>query len=89
MLSGRTVARAGATRARSEAAAPGLGHNACFADLSLMRETKRVGPSPASMCSSTAPARFATQRVTAAGLEATFALNRSNYFVLTACCASA
>jgi NAD(P)-dependent dehydrogenase (short-subunit alcohol dehydrogenase family) len=39
----RDDARAEATRKRLEAVAPGLGHRAYLADLSLMADTRRVG----------------------------------------------
>jgi NAD(P)-dependent dehydrogenase (short-subunit alcohol dehydrogenase family) len=86
----RDRARAQATQARLEAVAPGLGHKAYFADLSLMREAKRVGAEIAAaeprvdVLLNNAGALFATRRVTTEGLEATFALNHMSYFVLTA-----
>ncbi len=86
----RDAARAGATLARLEAAAPGLGHRIHIADLSLMRETKRVGAEIAAaepridVLINNAGAIFSDRRVTAEGLEQTFALDHMSYFTLTA-----
>lgn len=86
----RDAPRAEATRRRLEAVAPGLGHKAFLADLSLMGETRRVGAEIAAaepridVLINNAGALFATRRVTAEGLEMTFALNHMSYFVLTA-----
>jgi NAD(P)-dependent dehydrogenase (short-subunit alcohol dehydrogenase family) len=82
--------RADATLAKLEAAAPGLGHRAYLADLSLMREVRRVGAEIAAaepridVLVNNAGAIFAERRVTAEGLERTFALNHMSYFILTA-----
>ncbi len=86
----RDAARAEATRARLDAVAPGLGHKAYLADLSLMRETRRVGAEIAAaelrvdVLINNAGALFSNRRLTAEGLETTFALNHMSYFVLTA-----
>ena len=86
----RDPARAEATRARLDAVAPALGHKAYFADLSLIAQTKRVGAEIATaepridVLINNAGALFATRRLTAEGLEASFALNHMSYFVLTA-----
>jgi NAD(P)-dependent dehydrogenase (short-subunit alcohol dehydrogenase family) len=86
----RDPVRAEATRARLEAAAPGLGHRAHIADLSLMRETRRVGGEIAAAeprvdaLVNNAGAVYSDRRVTQEGLERTFALNHMSYFVLTA-----
>ena len=85
----RDPARAEATTRRLEAIAPERGHKAYFADLSLMRETRRVGAEIAAeapqvdVLVNNAGALFATRRMTAEGLEMTFALNHMSYFVLT------
>jgi len=86
----RDNARAEATRQKLEAVAPGLGHRAWLADLSLMADTRRVGAEIAAAEASVdvlvnnAGALFATRRMTSEGLEMTFALNHMSYFVLTA-----
>jgi NAD(P)-dependent dehydrogenase (short-subunit alcohol dehydrogenase family) len=85
----RDARRADATRARLEAIAPGVGHRAHLADLSLMSETKRVGAEIAAteprieVLINNAGALFAQRRVTSEGLEKTFALNHMAYFLLT------
>jgi len=85
----RNPARAEATRQRLEAAAPGLGHRAYFADLSLMAQTKRIGAEIAAaerridVLVNNAGALFGQRQVTLEGLEMTFALNHMSYFVLT------
>ena len=85
----RDAARAQATAARLEALAPGLGHKAYFADLSLMAQTRRVGAEIVAdapridVLVNNAGALFAARRLTAEGLEMTFALNHMSYFVLT------
>ena len=86
----RDRARADATLARLDAAAPGLGHKAHLADLSLMREAKAVGAEIAAaepridVLINNAGAIFSDRRVTAEGLERTFALNHMSYFIVTA-----
>jgi NAD(P)-dependent dehydrogenase (short-subunit alcohol dehydrogenase family) len=85
----RDARRAEATRAKLEAIAPGLGHRAHLADLTLMADAKRVGAEIAAsepridVLINNAGALFAQRRVTSEGLETTFALNHMAYFVLT------
>jgi NAD(P)-dependent dehydrogenase (short-subunit alcohol dehydrogenase family) len=86
----RDRTRADATLRRLEALAPGLNHTAHLADLSLMREARRVGAEIAAAeprldaLVNNAGALFSDRRVTAEGLERTFALNHMSYFLLTA-----
>jgi NAD(P)-dependent dehydrogenase (short-subunit alcohol dehydrogenase family) len=86
----RDRARADALLQRLEALAPGLGHTAHIADLLLMREATRVGAEIAAaeprldVLVNNAGALFAERRLTAEGLERTFALNHMSYFALTA-----
>jgi len=86
----RDRTRAEATLTRLETVAPGLGHKAHLADLSLMREAKRVGAEIAAsepridVLVNNAGAIFGDRRVAAEGLERTFALNHMSYFILTA-----
>ncbi len=85
----RDAERAKATLAKLERSAPGRGHRAHIADLSLIADTRRVGEEIAASEAridaliNNAGAMFATRRVTAEGLEVTFALNHMAYFVLT------
>jgi len=85
----RDAARAEATVARLEAAAPGLGHRAHLADLSSMAQTLRAGRAIAAsepridVLVNNAGAMFSERRLTPEGLERTFALNHMAYFVLT------
>lgn len=85
----RDATKAEAMRVRLEQIAPGLGHSYHLADLSLIGETKRAGARIASRepridaLLNNAGAMFATRRVTAEGLEKTFALNHMSYFTLT------
>jgi NAD(P)-dependent dehydrogenase (short-subunit alcohol dehydrogenase family) len=86
----RDAKRAEATRARLETVAPGRGHRVHIADLSLVAEAKRVGGEIAAsepridVLVNNAGAIFSDRRVTAEGLEMTFALNHMAYFALTA-----
>jgi NAD(P)-dependent dehydrogenase (short-subunit alcohol dehydrogenase family) len=86
----RDRARADALLSRLGALTPGLGHTAHIADLSLMREAKRVGAEIAAaeprldVLVNNAGAMFSNRGVTAEGLERTFALNHMSYFALTA-----
>jgi NAD(P)-dependent dehydrogenase (short-subunit alcohol dehydrogenase family) len=86
----RDPTRAKETLARLEAKGPGLGHRAHLADLSHIAETKRAGAEIAAeqpridVLVNNAGAIFSARRVTAEGLEMTFALNHMAYFVLTA-----
>jgi NAD(P)-dependent dehydrogenase (short-subunit alcohol dehydrogenase family) len=85
----RDAERAEATLASLEAAAPGRGHRAHIADLSLVAEARRVGGEIAAsearvdVLINNAGAIFSDRRVTAEGLEITFALNHMAYFTLT------
>jgi NAD(P)-dependent dehydrogenase (short-subunit alcohol dehydrogenase family) len=85
----RDAKRAAATLAALETIAPGRGHRAHIADLSLIAETRRVGAEIAAsearidVLINNAGAMFSNRRVTAEGLERTFALNHMAYFVLT------
>jgi NAD(P)-dependent dehydrogenase (short-subunit alcohol dehydrogenase family) len=85
----RDARRAEATLAKLERIAPGGGHRAHIADLSLIAETRRVGGEIAASeprvdaLVNNAGAMFSRRRVTAEGLELTFALNHMAYFVLT------
>ena len=86
----RDERRAEATLNRLEAEAPRLGHRVHLADLSSMAETRRAGEAIAKsepridVLINNAGAVFSQRRVTAEGLELTFALNHMAYFVLTA-----
>jgi len=85
----RDAKRAEATLAKLEAAAPGRGHRAHLADLSLVAEARRIGGEIAAsearvdVLINNAGAIFSDRRVTAEGLEMTFALNHMAYFTLT------
>jgi len=85
----RDAKRAEATLAKLEAVAPGRGHRAHIADLSLVAEARRVGGAIAAgearidALINNAGAIFSGRRVTAEGLEMTFALNHMAYFTLT------
>jgi len=87
----RDPERAEATLAKLEAVAPGRGHSAHIADLSRVAETKRIGGEIAAaearidVLINNAGAIFSDRRVTAEGLELTFALNHMAYFTLTGC----
>ena len=85
----RDERRAEATLNKLESRAPRLGHAVHLADLSGMAETRHVGKAIAKgepridVLINNAGAMFAERRVTAEGLELTFALNHMAYFVLT------
>jgi NAD(P)-dependent dehydrogenase (short-subunit alcohol dehydrogenase family) len=85
----RDPARAQATLAKLNKAAPGLEHRVHLADLSLMAETRRVAAEIATaepridVLLNNAGAVFTRRMVTSEGLELTFALNHMAYFVLT------
>jgi NAD(P)-dependent dehydrogenase (short-subunit alcohol dehydrogenase family) len=87
----RDAKRAGTTLAKLEAVAPARGHRAHIADLSLVAEARRVGGEIAAsearvdVLINNAGAIFSDRRVTAEGLEMTFALNHMAYFTLTGC----
>ena len=86
----RDARRAEATLHKLENVPPRLGHRVHLADLSSMAETRRVGRLIAEteprvdVLVNNAGAMFARRRVTAEGLEMTFALNHKAYFLLTA-----
>ena len=86
----RDLNRAGATLQKLERIAPGLGHAYYIADLSLMREARRVGAEIAAaeprldVLVNNAGALYAQRELTDEGLERTFALNHMSYFTLTA-----
>jgi NAD(P)-dependent dehydrogenase (short-subunit alcohol dehydrogenase family) len=88
VLVARSRQRAAETLAALKAAAPGMGHAAHFADLSLMAETRRVASEIAAaepridVLMNNAGAIFATRQVTGEGLERTFALNHMSYFLM-------
>jgi len=90
VLVARDQTRAEATLARLARVAPKLGHAVRLADLSSMAETRRVGALIAKaepridVLINNAGAMFAGRRVTAEGLEMTFALNHMAYFLMTA-----
>lgn len=85
----RDEARAQATMRKLKEKAPGLDHRMHLADLSSMAETRKVGAEIAAseprvdVLINNAGALFSHRRVTAEGLELTFALNHMAYFVLT------
>jgi len=86
----RDERRAVATLKKLETQAPRLRHGVHLADLSLMAEARRVGLTIAQqepridVLINNAGAMFSDRRVTAEGLEMTFALNHMAYFMLTA-----
>lgn len=85
----RDRARGEAAMARLRECGPGIEHAIHYADLSLLGEMKRVGKEIAQaepridVLINNAGALFNSRRVTADGLERTFALNHLSYFVLT------
>ena len=89
VLVARDRARGEATLARLRARGPGVGHVAHYADLSLIADTKRVAAQIAAtepridVLINNAGAMFGHRRVTADGLELTFATNHMSYFLLT------
>jgi NAD(P)-dependent dehydrogenase (short-subunit alcohol dehydrogenase family) len=90
VLVARSQSRGEATLAQLAKAAPGLGHKAYYAELSLIAEMKRVGADIAAneqridVLINNAGALFNARGVTTDGLEYTFATNHMAYFVLTA-----
>ncbi|MGZ3411713.1 MAG: SDR family oxidoreductase [Xanthobacteraceae bacterium] len=90
VLIARSKARGEVALTRLREIAPGLAHMIHYADLSLMAETRRVAAAVAASAPridvliNNAGAIFARRKVTAEGLERTFALNHMSYFVLTA-----
>jgi NAD(P)-dependent dehydrogenase (short-subunit alcohol dehydrogenase family) len=91
VLIARDRDRAEATLSRLRAIAPNVAHRAHFADLSLMADVKRVAAEIAAaepridVLVNNAGGFFASRKITAEGLERTFALNHMAYFVLTQC----
>ena len=89
LLIARDEARAEATLRKLEKAGPKGGHRVLFADLTLMSEARRIGAEIAAdeakidVLINNAGAAFPRRRLTAEGLESTFALNHMSYFVLT------
>jgi NAD(P)-dependent dehydrogenase (short-subunit alcohol dehydrogenase family) len=89
VLIARDAARAEATMVKLEKAAGDRGHRVHLADLSSIAETREVGARIAAseprldVLVNNAGAMFGSRRVTAEGLERTFALNHMGYFVLT------
>jgi NAD(P)-dependent dehydrogenase (short-subunit alcohol dehydrogenase family) len=91
VLVARDRARADATLARLRAVGSGATHSVHYADLSQLEEMKRVGAEIAAVepridvLINNAGSIFGTRRLTADGLETTFATNHMAYFVLTHC----
>ena len=89
VLIARDKIRADATLVRLREYAPGIAHAAHFADLFRLAEMKRVAAQVAEhepridVLINNAGALFATRRLTEDGLEYTFALNHTAYFVVT------
>jgi NAD(P)-dependent dehydrogenase (short-subunit alcohol dehydrogenase family) len=85
----RDKARGEETLKHLHAIAPDADHTAYYADLSKLRETKRVASEIAAaepkidVLVNNAGAMFNARRVTEDGLEMTFATNHMSYFVLT------
>jgi NAD(P)-dependent dehydrogenase (short-subunit alcohol dehydrogenase family) len=86
----RDRARGEAMLARLDARAPGRSHTVHYADLSRLKEVRRVAREIAAaetrvdVLINNAGAVFSRRTVTEDGLERTFALNHMAYFVLTA-----
>jgi NAD(P)-dependent dehydrogenase (short-subunit alcohol dehydrogenase family) len=86
----RDRARGEAMLAKLDARAPGRGHAVHYADLSRLKEARRVAREIAAaetridVLVNNAGAVFSRRAVTEDGLERTFALNHMAYFVLTA-----
>jgi NAD(P)-dependent dehydrogenase (short-subunit alcohol dehydrogenase family) len=89
VLVARDRARGAALVSRLRARGPGLAHRAHYGDLSSVADTKRVAAEIAAaeprvdVLINNAGALFNTRRVTADGLELTFATNHVAYAVLT------
>lgn len=85
----RDAARGEATLKHLNAIANGIEHRAFYGDLSRLDEMKRVAAEVAGsepridVLINNAGALFNSRRVTADGLESTFALNHLSYFVIT------
>jgi NAD(P)-dependent dehydrogenase (short-subunit alcohol dehydrogenase family) len=90
VLVARSKARGEATLAQLEKVAPGLSHKSHYANLSLLAEMKRVATEIAAsepridVLINNAGALFNSRRLTADGLEYTFATNHMAYFIMTA-----
>jgi NAD(P)-dependent dehydrogenase (short-subunit alcohol dehydrogenase family) len=89
VLVARDPGRAEATLARLRAQAPAAAHRVHYADLSRIAEMKRVAAEIAAaepridLLINNAGALFGARRLTADGLERSFAVNHLAYFVLT------
>ncbi len=89
VLVARDKGRGEAALARLRSVAPGLAHAAHYADLSIIAEMKRVAAEIAAaepridVLINNAGALFGSRRVTADGLEMTFATNHMAYWVMT------
>jgi NAD(P)-dependent dehydrogenase (short-subunit alcohol dehydrogenase family) len=83
--------RAEQTLSRLREIAPDAAHGAYFADLSLMADVRRVAAEIVAaepridVLINNAGGHFALRKITAEGIERTFALNHMAYFVLTQC----
>ncbi|MGZ4828934.1 MAG: SDR family oxidoreductase [Candidatus Angelobacter sp.] len=81
--------RAQAALSRLNQIAPGIVHTIYYADLSRLREMKRIASEIAQaelridVLINNAGAMFGTRELTEDGLERTFALNHMSYFVMT------
>lgn len=90
VLVARSPSRGEATLAELEKLAPGRGHKAHYADLSRIADMKKVATEIAAsepridVLINNAGALFTSRRLTADGLEYTFATNHMAYFVMTA-----
>jgi NAD(P)-dependent dehydrogenase (short-subunit alcohol dehydrogenase family) len=89
VLVARDRGRADATLAKLREAGPGVAHSVHIADLSLIAQTKRAGAEIAAaepridVLINNAGSVFPNRKLTADGLERTFATNHMAYFVLT------
>jgi len=87
----RDKSRGEETLKHLRAIAPDAAHAVYYADLSRLRETKRVASQIAAaepaidVLINNAGAMFSTRKLTEDGLEMTFATNHMSYFVLTLC----
>jgi NAD(P)-dependent dehydrogenase (short-subunit alcohol dehydrogenase family) len=87
----RDRGRAEETLARLREVGPGVAHSLHYADLSLIADVKKVGADIAAaepridVLLNNAGSMFGARKLTAEGLERTFALNHMSYFVLTHC----
>jgi NAD(P)-dependent dehydrogenase (short-subunit alcohol dehydrogenase family) len=87
----RDRGRADETLERLREVGPGAEHRVHYGDLSLIADVKRVGAEIAAaepridVLLNNAGSMFGARKLTAEGLERTFALNHMGYFVLTHC----